>query len=213
MAESSVSTPPDLPKPPPDLIPEAVGPAEDQSKWPKVIGVISLIYAVGGMLCGLGSAGSILLTEQLMAMGGISGVDSPALLKLTVVILFLFALFLGIMLLVGAVKLLQRKRSGVKLHLRWAVLRMALMLVASLTMLVTANLSVDLERTRLEATNRMLEEKGQTPRPIPGDEALYRKTVITAAVFSGAQAIYPLFIGFYLSRRKIRDEAARWPAR
>jgi hypothetical protein len=185
-------------------------PPEDTSKWPKVIGVFSLIYAILGMTCGIAYAGMTMMTEQLMAMGGMTDVTLPMPIKLTVVALVLCGLILGIVLLSAAVQLLRRKRSGVKLHLRWAMLRMILILLAATTTLFTGKASVDFEKARLDAQNRLMEERGGQAMKIPSDEALHRRTILTTAGFSAAQAIYPLFIGFYLSRRRIREQIAHW---
>ena len=195
---------------PPELVAGAL-PPEDTSRWPKVIGIISLIYALFGMLCGISYAGSTIFTSQLLAMGGMKDVDLPMPIKLTVVALVVFDVALGVVLLMGAINLLRRKRSGVRLHLRWALWRMILILVAAATTIFTAKASVEFEKARLEAMNRTIEERGGEPREIPSVADLHRKTFINVAIFSAVQSIYPLFIGFYLSRRKIREQIAHWP--
>ena len=55
---------------------------EKPSKWPTVIGVISVIYALGGLLCMAGYAVSTLFTEALMRMGGMT-MTVPPVIKLT----------------------------------------------------------------------------------------------------------------------------------
>ena len=44
----------------------------------------------------------------------------------------------------------------------------------------------------------------------PSDAELHQKIIIRTAIMTSAVSIYPIFIGFYLSRRKITDEVADW---
>src|SRR5205823_4286407 len=92
------------------------------SKWPKVIGVISLIYACFGLLCAVGIAASSFFMEQLMKLGGMD-VVTPAIIKINGVVGGFLMLIAGVILLTGAVSLLRRQRGGIKLLKIWAFLR------------------------------------------------------------------------------------------
>lgn len=188
-------------------------PPEDTAKWPKVIGILSLIYAIFGMLCGVSYGAFLLLTPQMMAMSGAGELDLPARLKFIGIGLILFGVMLGILLIVAAVNLLRRKRTGVRLHLRWALLRMILMLFAAVSTLFTVRDNINFEKARIEAQNRAIVEQGRNPIDMPSDDAIHKRTIITTAVICGMQSIYPLFIGFYLSRRKIREQISHWPVK
>lgn len=188
-------------------------PPEDTSKWPKVIGIFSLFYAILGMFCGLATTTWALAGTAMLAGLMDADISMPMSLKIFYLTAAALGLILSIMLLTAAVGLLRRKSSGVRRHLRWALWRMLLILAASIAGLVTAPSNVQLEKAMAEAGNRMAEEQDAPTRPIPSDEALFRKTIIQTAIGSGVQIIYPLFIGFYLSRRKIRGQIAHWPSK
>ena len=54
--------------------------------WPRVIGVLSIIYAIAGMLCQIAVAGWVFFSEQLMAMGGMD-IEIPASMKFPTIVM------------------------------------------------------------------------------------------------------------------------------
>ena len=90
------------------------GPVIDEappSRWPTVIGTVSLIYAIGGTLCALGIMSSGFFTEAMMAMGGMK-VQMPGVIKVLSAVQGLLLLIASIMLITGAIGTLKRNRSG-----------------------------------------------------------------------------------------------------
>ena len=73
------------------------------------------------------------------------------------------------------------------------------------------NAQVDLARQGQEAGNKANREQGRLDmiRPFDEDKA-YRNTVIGMAVGTGMTCAFPLFLGFYLSRRRVTDEIKDW---
>lgn len=202
--------PPPDPNAPPTLA-AGSAPPEDTSRWPKVIGIFSLIYGFGGMFCGLMGAAWAIFGAAMMAKLMDAQFTIPTVVKATTIGLTVFNLMLGVVLVVGAVSLLRRKRSGVRLHVRWALLRMILILVGVVVAIFTAPMQIDMQKAMEEAGNRKLVESGRPPKPLSTDAQVYHKMIISTAIFSGVLSIYPLFIGFYLSRRKIREQISHWP--
>src|SRR5437867_790732 len=78
---------------------------ETVSSWPTTIGVVSLIYALGGLLCAVGIAGSTFFMESLMKLGGMD-VTTPPLIKINGVISAILMVIAGCIMLTGAVKLM-----------------------------------------------------------------------------------------------------------
>ena len=54
-------------------------------KWPKMIGIISLLYAVGGLLCAVSLVAWTFVSEGLAAMGGMD-LTIPPVIKVTTAI-------------------------------------------------------------------------------------------------------------------------------
>ncbi len=198
------------PTPPPPTDADWVLEDPPDTKWPKVIGIISLIYALGGLLCQLGAGTASFMTEFLMGMGGMD-VTMPMVLKVIGAVTALLGFLVGLVLLFGAINLLRRKRSSIAQHKRWAVLRLILIVVALLVNVVFMNANIEFQRASQDAVNRMMIENGQAQAVQEFDEnGAWTKTVIMQGVFAGVFSAYPLFIGFYLSRKKIADEVDQW---
>ena len=183
---------------------------ELETKWPKKLGVISLIYAIGGLIVQALTAAMTVAGEWLAGLGGIE-IELPMSVKLVQGGMVLLAASLGILLLVGAINLLRRRRSGVSLLKTWAVLRLVLVLVGLVGVILTMPAQVEVQRSMLEQTNEILREQGQAARIQEIDEEKIRqKVILTSVIMSGVVAAYPLFLGFWLSRRKVGDEVSQW---
>jgi len=215
MADSSIATMPDLPEPPegapPEVAAEVVAPPDDESRWPKTIGVLSIIYALGGLLCNVAYGTMTIFTESLMKMQG-AELSVPISVKAIGALIAAINLVLGVVLLVGAIKLLRRRRSGVVLIQRWAVLRLVTLLIAALTVFVTAPTQVEIARAQAEA-GAQRRPGGAAEFTPPSDESLYHRQLIQTSVLIGLTAIYPLVVGLYLSRKKIHRQTQRWPTK
>jgi hypothetical protein len=183
---------------------------EALTKWPTVIGVISLIYACGGLLCGIGYGISSFFMEALMRMGGMD-IATPAIIKVTGLILSLCMMALGILMIAGAVATLRRRRSGPKLLRTWAVLRIILLLLGIAVTVLSAPAQIQLQREIQEAQADMMRESGRTdPIEEKTDEEIWRGLIVQVGIMTGVMAVYPFFLGLYLSRRKIMAEVEQW---
>jgi hypothetical protein len=185
--------------------------APPPTQWPKVIGIISLIYAIGGLLCQIViGIWTVVLAEVFMGMGGIDA-PMPMSFKLVTGGSAVVLLVLGVVLLLGAIHLLQRKRAGVSMHKFWAITRLLWLVIAVVIGVFMIPTNIAYQREISDPTNRILIERGQTQGLREFDEdSAWRGSVIMTAVMGGVLAVYPLFIGFYLSRRTIADEVSQW---
>lgn len=183
----------------------------EATRWPTVIGIISLVYACGGLLCGLGYGISILLTEWMMSLGGMK-VDTPPVIKVTGFAMSVLMIAIGVVMLFGAVNILRRRQAGVKLLKLWALLRVALIVLGIVVAMLTAPAQVAFQRSIADATEQRLRDSGQAAAipPPKTDEEIWRQIMVMSGVMSAVMAIYPIFIMFYLSRRKITNETLEW---
>ncbi len=187
--------------------------ADDQpTKWPKVIGVISLLYALGGMLCQIVGVLSLYLTKWLARLGGLElDMEIPALLKAVQIGLATLTFCVGILMFVGAVNLLRRRRSGPSLLRAWSVIRLVLIVVSLGTAIVLAPAQVKLQRSLLELQNDRLREAGMESRvKEKTDDELRQVAIRSGVIASGVFAVYPFFLGLWLLRRKVTEEVKHW---
>ncbi len=183
---------------------------EQESTWPKKIGVISLIYAIGGLLCQVVAGLMTVASDWFMGVLGLD-IEVPTLVKITGGAMAVVMFVIGIFMLVGSVRLLQRKRVGVSLLKTWVALRLVMVLLGLVIAILTAPAQIEMQRSIQEQTNKKLREAGQGSKVVEiDDEKLQTKVMRGAVIGAGIFSIYPLFLGFYLSRKKITEEVQDW---
>jgi len=211
--ETNAMMPEEPPAPVDGSYPEYEDFEPPDTKWPKVIGIISLIYAIGGLLCQVaGSVWVVFGAEAVMGMTG-ADIEMSMLVKVLTIVSAVLLFGVGVLMLVGSVNLLRRRRSGVSALKMWVVLRLLLLVVGIGLGILMLPANIDFQMQAAEAQAQMLRDRGQS---VPASlekmdrETLWLRSVIGLGVMSGVFAVYPLFLGFYLSRGKISDEAAQW---
>lgn len=179
------------------------------SRWPGVFGVISIIYAVGGLTC-FGLQGLWLGVMDFIPEMWRGGVTMPLGVRLAFIAQILLVLVLGIMLLAGGIGLVRRKRSSVGLLKKWVILRLIMLVVGVLVTIVTAPAQIQIQRQVHEFQVKMSEDADLKPPPPRTDDEIWRGLLIQTGVISGVLAIYPFVLGMFLSRKRIADEIAEW---
>ncbi len=117
----------------------------------------------------------------------------------------------GVLMFVGAVNLLRRRRSGLSLLRTWSVIRLVLIVVGLGTVIVLAPAQVELQRSLLEQQNDRLREAGMESRvKEQTDEEIRQGVIRNGVIVLGVTAMYPFFLGLWLSRRKVTAEVQRW---
>jgi hypothetical protein len=185
---------------------------EEQSttRWPKVIGMISLFYAAMGLLCQTGWGITSFFSEMLMSMGGMD-IETPAIIKIFAIVMMVIMWFVGGLMLAGAIGLLRRRRAGVTRLRRWVVIRLVLLVLGTVAGIVMLPTSLEFQESIVEASNQAAREGGRPDMVQEFDQdAKWRQSIVMTAVFAGVFAAYPLFLGFYLSRSSIADEIQHW---
>lgn len=194
-------------------VPDPVGPDLDetpQTTWPKTIGVISIVYGSLGLLCqGAMNAGGM-LGEFFMKLGNLD-VEFPMMFKVISGVTIVVMWILGIILIMGGIKLTRRRRGALGLLKTWVVLRLLVMIVGVVLTVLLLPANLGLQEQILEATNKQAREGGRSDQVREFDEdSAWRTTVIGTAVAGAVFSAYPLFLGLYLSRRKIGAEVEQW---
>lgn len=180
------------------------------SRWPKVFGTVSMIYALGGLLCAGAVAFSPWLTEFGTKLGGMS-LEFPEVIKIIAAITGALTFGLGVILFFGAINLLRRRKSGVTIMKFWSVARIVLIIIGIVATFLTSPIQVEFAREVMEMQNKMLRDAGRPDRVRElTDEQLWGQILRNSAIFSVVLMIYPLTVGFYFSRQTITEEMESW---
>ncbi len=198
-----METPPPLP----------YAPSPPQRKWPTVIGTISIVFAVGAFLQSAASPlGTFLVETQMKEFG--DGEGNPAKVDeyLQVYRSFVWQSaitmgFVALVLLVGGILLIRRRRLASPLLQTWAVLKI---LAGGFFLFRTTSM------TRLQMSIMMEEILAASPGG-PGSQEMQMVNQITGwSVWLGLGVgflfllIYPVFLISWFNRRRIQDEMASW---
>lgn len=181
------------------------------TRWPKVLGIISLIYAIGGMLCAIGLGVSIPLAGVGFRMQGLD-IQLPQVMTLQAVIFAVLQFILGCMLIVAAAGLLRRVPAGVRWARRWAILRLVLLVLGLGVAIVTGQAQIEFEKQMLNMRREQMRQIERDPDSIPekSDQQIWRGVLLKSLIFTGCLAVYPVFLGLFLSRRAVNEEISRW---
>ncbi len=184
--------------------------AAEESKWPKVIGVISLIYGLMGLLCNTIIGVWLGVADMIPEMFR-GGVELPLIVRIAGIVQAVLTLGVGILMVMGSVSLLRRRRAGPGRLKKWVLLRMALLLLAVVAMVLTGPAQTQMQRSILEFQTDMFREADMPDRIVEKtDEELWQKAMLQGGIAAGLFAIYPVFLGLYLSRKKITAEVEQW---
>ena len=184
--------------------------AAEETKWPKVIGVISLIYGFMGLLCNTFNGVWLGVADMIPEMFR-GGVELPLIVRIAGIVQAVLTLGVGILMVMGSVNLLRRRRAGPGLLKKWVVLRMVLIVAAVVVMVLTGPAQIQMQRSVQDYTNDKWRDAGMTDRIVEKtDDELWRTVIIQGGIGFGLTAIYPVFLGFWLSRKKITADVEQW---
>ncbi len=198
----------------PDVTPPTVPtPALQQhlrrpSQWPTVIGVLAIIF---GAFEVLGGCGGIVLPWFISAMVEALPEEQPLGMAAMVewgrwmVAGSLAGLGLGVLLLVGGVRLMQRRPRGRTLCLTWAALRMPVVVFG----LVVGYL---MQQDHLVAMQEMFASDPSVPAAMSAMFGRFMQAGVLAGSVIGLLWGWalPVFMLIWFSRGKIKTEVASW---
>lgn len=174
-----------------------------RTTWPTVCGVIGIIWGGLSLMCGCAGYFSVAMMKWFASMVPAGDPEAEELavqvhvmerFALATYVLTTISLLLAVLLMVGSIGLLRRRRWSRKALSGWAMAGI---------ILVLANL-VYQYALHMATKARMSELGSSMP---PGSEAIFIATLIAILVFGWA---WPVFLLIWLSRPKIRDEVNRW---
>jgi len=183
-------------------------PAGKQTSWPKVLGIIAMVFGVLGSLSGLWAIASSFFSEILAKMANLPP-DFYDKWKPFMLASGLGTVFLGALLFFGGLFLMQRKRSSTMMLNSWAILKMALGVAG-------AYLSYQMQSEQMplmmEHQQKMMKKSGagaeQMAEMITGVTEI---ATMVGMVFGLAWLmVLPVFILIWFIRPKIRKEVAGW---
>jgi len=169
----------------PDLPPELVPPGEP-SKWPLVIGIISIAWAVIKASCiGIGQ-----LSQVIFRANPRMPHDFPAWLTAYSIGVSMVTLGIAAVLLVGGVLLLKRRPAARPLHIAFACMEIPLLCLGAVMSVVLM---------------------GQMNLPTgPGTEVAKAMMPVFVVCSIVIWIAYPVFLLIWFLRRKVRQEVASW---
>lgn len=206
------ASPPTVELPPDDL-------AGHQASWPTVVGIISIIYAAFGFLAnGCGTA-FVYIGNLTLSLVGLDAADFqvPTWLKVATTTMGVFGMTLAILLLMGAIGLLRRKPSSVRLLRTWVVLAIVSTVVNIGIGFAAIGPNIEIQKSIQEAVLDKVKEDGGDPDAPQfadlqkDDEAMRREAIRNLAIFGGGlPMIYPLIVGFLLTGKRRSAQVEQW---
>ena len=202
----------DSPNVPPQTAPLAGAVVASSSGWATGLGIVALVYAGLGILVNAGGIAMLVFSEQAREAAGGLNVANLAFGSV--------AIPLGVVLAIGAIGLLRRRRFGVQATLTWAAARLILLLVASIYGWLTLPAQVDRQMELMD--RRVAEARGSSGGgsrsvsiSVGGGSGLDREAMLrwSKMAFVGsvlAIGAMPVATAWILTNRRRREEIAGW---
>ncbi|MFZ9690598.1 MAG: hypothetical protein ACO3EP_01050 [Phycisphaerales bacterium] len=179
--------------------------------WTTGLGIVLLVYATLGILVNAVGLAMLIYSEQAREAAG--GLDVAKLALGGV------AMLLGVVLAIGALGLLKRRRFGVHATLTWAAARLVLLLVAGTYGWLTLPAQVDRQMELMD--RRIAEARGSSgggSRSVTisvGGGGLDREAMLrwSKLMFVGSILVIgamPVATAWILTNRRRREEIAGW---
>lgn len=202
----------DSPNVPPQTAPLAGAVVASSSGWATGLGIVALVYAGLGILVNAGGIAMLVFSEQAREAAGGLNVANLAFGSV--------AILIGVVLAIGAIGLLRRRRFGVQATLTWAAARLILLLVASIYGWLTLPAQVDRQMELMD--RRVAEARGSSGGgsrsvsiSVGGGSGLDREAMLrwSKMAFVGsvlAIGAMPVATAWILTNRRRREEIAGW---
>lgn len=172
-----------------------------KTSWPKVVGVIAIIFGILGTLGGAWGFFALLLIQRMKStlppetVVGLKAIEDW---KGWTMFTSGLAAVLGVFLLVGGIRLVKRRYRAVGTIMTWAILK--ILLVAGSTYL-----SYMIQQQQLQIMSEQASGAGAMPAGFVGTVS-----AISAAISIVWGWALPVFMLIWFSRGKIKEEVAGW---
>jgi hypothetical protein len=170
------------------------------SNWPKVIGIIAIIFGAGGVLASIFGLLAPLLNDKLMEIlpaedrAALESQPDPTALMNALTVL---QLALGVVLIVAGAKLIARRVSGPRLARTWASIKAVIVVVLAIVTYPAAK----------QAAEQAAKIQNQQSLPQSMQDTIIIFGLIIGLIWSLA---LPVFMLIWFSRGKIKHEVAEW---
>jgi hypothetical protein len=150
------------------------------------------------------------------SLGGMDSVPMPPFLLVGQVVLLVLVIGSGLLLLVGGIGTLKRRRIGPRCINAWVIIRIVLLFIGIVFMVLTMTANVDWQLATQDSIRDLMRSNGNTEDQIEKyvpevDASKMRSTMVTwALVWSGMIATCPIVMGLVLSTKRIRAEWHAW---
>lgn len=199
-----MTTPP--PTPPP--VPATSGQSPTGAKWPKVLGIILLVFGVLGLGQGLLAPASVFLTKAQMQSFVDMGAEQEQVdeyisqLKTQSYLSGAVYAILGALLLTGGILMLKRRKVCSPLLQTWAVLK-----ILGGGFVIFRQMSL----TELQMEIMMIDSNTMGGKEAEMMESIFDYSMKIGMVFGIIfLAALPIFVIIWLNRSKIRDQIQAW---
>jgi len=194
---------PDVPNYPaaPPTQPGMVGLPQRPSAWPKVIGIIAIVFGAGGSLGGIWGAVSPLFTDAFMSM--VPGEQAAGMKEMMqqykpyTIIGSLLSLGVAVLLLAAGIGLVQRRGWAPKISMLWSIVKIVFVIVNSIFGYMMAQASAA----------AMAQDPAMAQMPAGFMSVASGVGVALGACWGWA---LPVFMLVWFTRGKIKAEVAEW---
>jgi len=195
-----------------DLPPEDPFPMDaEETTWPRAIGVLSVIYAIIGMLCQVMSVGLTIGGPMLAKAFSGADITVPPMMKYPTLVIGFITFCLGLYMMTGGVALMRRRREGVGRLKRWAMLRLVLLLLYLAVSVFILPANIEFQRQMQDFSNDQVRSSGRADLVQEFNEDMaWTSAIISTGMATVIVSAYPVLIVFFLSRRKINEEIDNW---
>ncbi|MDZ4753367.1 MAG: hypothetical protein SGJ11_02595 [Phycisphaerae bacterium] len=180
-------------------------------RWHIVVGVLGLLYGVGGMLLWLFMAASAILWKPMMKLAGVGDVEPPPGM-LPMGALALGLVIVGGLLVIGSAMVLAQRPRGLTLLRAWAFSRLVLVAIGLALGIATMAGQVDFEIRFNEAMRDKVRADGGDASRIPDvdRESAEQKARYMTLGFAVVLSAFPIFIAILTTSRRKIEEVETW---
>ncbi|MDZ4828892.1 MAG: hypothetical protein SGJ09_01680 [Phycisphaerae bacterium] len=181
-------------------------------RWRLIVGVIGLIYGIGGSLMWIAALAGSLLWGPMMKMAGMGDIQMPAVIRLTSIVQSAVLVALGILLAIGSMNLLRMRPSGASIMRAWVVVRMFVLIASFILGFVLLPTQVAFQVKMVEVQRDVFRERGVPEKDLPvADPAKIEAWMrYSLGGISLVAAAFPIFVGVVLTNRKKKAEIDSW---